>query len=536
MFWHQTKVEAACVLAALAVGVSVPLANVLAADAQIDTDTTWSGEKTLDGKVLVTKGTLTIEPGAKITFKSGSELNVRSGAALAAKGTEAKPIEFIGGEKAGIVLADDGTIVLERCRLSNLAGEWSNRPTFLWANCGKDGVTLRNCTITDCGGAWITAGNGPFEMTGCDLRRRDGLYTGDGGMFVLVGKNKITLADNTIRGITLYGAGGEAETIFRGNVFVSCGPMSFTAEKTLVEDNYIHQPLLNGSFGMCGIKGTIRNNVVRGGTWTTCELGGTISGNVLEAMSSEEIKKSAEAGFKDSGTHENISKLRLGSVVERNIILNSTYGAIMGAGEATCSDCLLRNNTFDLRGGTAPVWLNHLIKVNPKNLVIRNNLFLRTGRMYDEVGIPDCISYTDYNLWAGAKTTSPSANAEFTSKRFVRITMTGKKEGDDGFGAHDVFAPAAGDKAFDPKEIVEDPEFVLPFTDEDMLARKHTVKECLALYRKAYTPKAGSPGINAGSPDDAKDPEVKDGKCDIGAIEFASPTTRPAASSEASDK
>lgn len=503
-------------IALCVVGLSTP---AIAADTQIDADTTWSGDKTLDGKVLVTKGTLTIEPGAKITFKPGGELNVRPGATLSAKGTEAKPIEFIGGEKAGILLADDGTILLERCRLSNMGGDWSNRPTFLWANCGKGGVTLANCTITDCGGAWITAGNGPFEMTGCDLRRKDGIFTGDGGLFMLGGKNKITLADNTIVRMTPYSAGVDGEVTFRGNVFVSCGPIGFMADKTLVEDNYVHQPLLNGSYGMLNLKGTIRDNVVRGGTWTTCGLGGTITGNVLEAMSAEEIKKSAEAGFKDSCTHENMGGVKPGAIVERNIILNPSYGAFMGAADNSASDCVLRNNTFDLRGGTAPVWLNHMVKVNPKNLVIRNNLFLRTGRMYDEAGIADCISYTDYNLWAGTNTAAPSAGAEFTSKRFVRIKMTGKKEGDDGFGAHDVFAPAADDKAFDPKAIVENPEFVLPFTDEDMLARKHTVKECLELYRKAYAPKADSPAVNAGSPADSKDPQVKDGKCDIGAVE-----------------
>jgi hypothetical protein len=31
-------------------------------------------------------------------------------------------------------------------------------------------------------------------------------------------------------------------------------------------------------------------------------------------------------------------------------------------------------------------------------------------------------------------------------------------------------------------------------------------------------PKVNSPVVNAGTLDDAKDPEVKDGKCDIGAV------------------
>jgi hypothetical protein len=72
-------------------------------------------------------------------------------------------------------------------------------------------------------------------MNGCDLRRRDGLFAGDEGLFVLGGKHPITLADNTLRGMTPYCAGGDTEVILRSIVFVSCGPVGFTGDKTLVE-------------------------------------------------------------------------------------------------------------------------------------------------------------------------------------------------------------------------------------------------------------------------------------------------------------
>ncbi len=74
---------------------------------------------------------------------------------------------------------------------------------------------------------------------------------------------------------------------------------------------------------------------------------------------------------------------------------------------------------------------------------------------------PTPISYADYNLWAGTKIDSPST--PWPSERFVRITIMGKKEGDDGFGAHDVLVRPGKGKAFDPRSIVEDPDFVLPF-------------------------------------------------------------------------
>ena len=41
--------------------------------------------------------------------------------------------------------------------------------------------------------------------------------------------------------------------------------------------------------------------------------------------------------------------------------------------------------------------------------------------------------------------------------------------------------------------MVANPDFVFPFSDEEMLARKHTIAECLSLYRAAYRLKAGQP-------------------------------------------
>jgi hypothetical protein len=45
----------------------------------------------------------------------------------------------------------------------------------------------------------------------------------------------------------------------------------------------------------------------------------------------------------------------------------------------------------------------------------------------------------------------------------------------------------------------------------------------LDFYRRAYSLKPNSAAINAGSPVDADDPEVRDGQCDIGAVEYQYP-------------
>jgi hypothetical protein len=44
---------------------------------------------------------------------------------------------------------------------------------------------------------------------------------------------------------------------------------------------------------------------------------------------------------------------------------------------------------------------------------------------------------------------------------------------DEGFGAHDVCAPPASDKSFDPKAIVENPDFALPFSGLEKKVRSH---------------------------------------------------------------
>jgi len=99
-----------------------------------------------------------------------------------------------------------------------------------------------------------------------------------------------------------------------------------------------------------------------------------------------------------------------------------------------------------------------------------------------------------------------------------------------------VFTPSASDASFDPQAIVVNPEFVLPFSDDELLARRHSVQECLELYRRAYTPTAGSPAIDAASPLDAQDAQVTDGKCDIGAVEYTRPATAPTATSAPAGK
>ena len=121
---------------------------------------------------------------------------------------------------------------------------------------------------------------------------------------------------------------------------------------------------------------------------------------------------------------------------------------------------------------------------------------MRCDGVLDEKGVPDSTVQVDYNLWSGAG----------KKARFRKVTMTGKKPGDEGFGAHDV--PREG--GVEPRAVVADPDVKFPFSDEDMLSRKRTVEEVLKVYRAAYSPKKGSPAVDAGAPEDKADPAVTD--------------------------
>jgi hypothetical protein len=183
----------------------------------------------------------------------------------------------------------------------------------------------------------------------------------------------------------------------------------------------------------------------------------------------------------------------------------------MGIGDGTCSDSVIRNNTFDMRGSGHAVFLNHLPKTDPKNIRVVANLFIRSSSITSEKPVPDSTAVVDYNLWA--------ASGADKGGRFEKLTMTGKTPGEGDFGGHDVPPYAKRNEPLNPADVVVNPDVSFPFSDEDMISRKHTVAEVLDVYRKAYSPKPGSAAIDAGDPADKADPDVKDHKPDIGAVE-----------------
>jgi len=464
----------------------------------IKADATWSGEVTVDSVVRIVGATLTIAPGTKVTFKPGGVLSVAG--ALVAKGDADKPVELI-GEKCGHIEGGGGKVVLENCRLTGLSDDVNKRALWFSGSVGREGIVLKNCKVTDCGGFWPTLG-GPCDVDGCDFRA----CRGEIRIYGRGGAARVT--NNTVEGGNV-GATDVAEAVIAGNVVIGGTISSWNSPKVVVELNYVHQPKPGGSYCLLYGSGTTRNNVLSGGSWVSAQLGGEITGNVLISLPSEGAKD-LPGGYDRNCTHEHICGIAANARVERNIFIGNSYGAVMGIGANSGVGALIRNNTFDMRGGGRPVYLDHLTKPDASKVVVRNNLFMRCHGIQDERGTADAIDYCDYNLWSDAA----------KKERFEKITITGKKPGDPGMGGHDVPPIAQNDKQPAPAAVVVNPDIAFPFSDEEMLARKHTPAEVLKIYRDAYALKPGSPAINAGDPADKDDPAVKDGKPDIGAIEF----------------
>lgn len=474
---------------------------------RIQGDLEWTSDVTVSRETKIEKGTLTIAPGVKVTFQEGGSLMIAGGATLVARGTEDKPVRF---EGPGLIGGWDGAMVLGRCEFAGMgAPDGNGRPACISLSVGEAGVTLRDCRFIDCGGISLKL-RGPFTLAGCDVRRREGLYRGDGTGIRAFGAGKVLLEGNTFEGVDV-GVGQQAEAVIRHNVVVRGCLSSGPAKSLLMEGNYVHQPGPGGSYGLLAAMGEIRDNVVRGGSWVSAQIGGTITGNVFISLPHERAKD--PGGFNRNCSHEHICGLRPGSRVARNLFVGRSYGAVMGIGEGTGSGAIIRNNTFDLRAGHGhPVFLNHLPKGEVKDIVVRGNIFMRcSSGVLDEKGLPDSTKYIDWNLWA----MSPGKDAA----RYPNVAMKGLKPGDAAFGGNDY--PPAGGEPLDPSAVVVNPDVEFPFSDGEMLARRRTVTEVLDCYRKAYSLKPGSPAVDRGDPADKSDPEVKDGKPDMGALEFA---------------
>lgn len=235
--------------------------------------------------------------------------------------------------------------------------------------------------------------------------------------------------------------------------------------------------------------------VFSGGAWVSKALGGTVSGCVFISQ------PVPDGGKQNDYTHEHICGLHPKARIERNILVGRSYAGVMSIGRHNGEGALIRNNTIDMRDGKGSGHMFHLTEPKAKGLVLRNNLFMRCIGILDEEKTPDAIASTDYNLFAAV------------AQRHKGVVMSTTKPGEAGCEKHSLDAAEIGSACVDPEF-----GYPFPYSMEQMLDGSITVAAVLQRYRSAYAPKPGSPLIDAGSPEDAKD--AADGHCDIGAVEL----------------
>ncbi len=502
-------------IAAVVFALTVSATLALAGDQTISSNTVWSGTVTVDGTVTVnSNASLTVQPGTTVNFVGTGNIKFSNAGTFMAQGTAAAPIQFTGSQ-SGQFTGNMVGMTLSNCIVSGMAPVVGGaRDRWLYVTAGSGGFSMTSSSVTNSGG-WFSSASGSTTISGCDIHDVKELDAWGYG-------KPVSFQHNTLQNSMLYTSSGTSliahNNMINSTVWAGASGGSGVYSNFVIEDNYIHNTIHGQQYGIMHTKGEIRDNIIRGCTWSMSDVGGHIDGNVLESFTPSEVTQNGDP------THENICGGQSNVVIERNLFLNNCYGSILGLGSTLLSGATIRNNTFDGRGGTVPqVSLNHLpTGAKPSNINVRDNLFLRGGRAYDEQNAmnpgtyADTLSYIDYNCWAG---TNVSDGRPGTSNRFSGIQLTGKVEGDDGFGMHDVQLTRGA--AFDPSTLVNNASFVDPYSDADMLAGTYTNAQLLALYRQAYTPVAGSALINAGKPTDASDPGVTYGAVDIGAVEVA---------------
>lgn len=289
---------------------------------------------------------------------------------------------------------------------------------------------------------------------------------------------------------------------------------------TVVRGNYVHVEIPSFKWSQVANLAVVapcpnlvvEHNIFRHGQWVVRGLAGQFRYNlVLDADAHNWIIGPA------AGTHIHHNIFARYCTIDPN--LNSGIGVIYKG-----DDIQIYNNTFDGGGKDLQrVWHAPAIEVGPDAVLasLRNNVFFRFptkwywGTATIRPGFqekiadprPARLGYADFNLFH---------NPDAEVRRNYAVAVAGKAERmDAGFAKNDVPAGGAKDEQEDPKFAGPIPT-AFPFSDEDMKFRKATVSQVLAHYRKAYTPAAGSPVIDAGDPADGPG-------ADIGAVGAGKP-------------
>jgi hypothetical protein len=222
---------------------------------------------------------------------------------------------------------------------------------------------------------------------------------------------------------------------------------------------------LNLFFDGTGGPALVEHNMFRGSSWMIQSLSGEFRYNLLV----------------DNVNHAFFRFTAAGTSVHHNILVNVGYQRFFEpSGGLRAFMGSFDNNTVDV-GGQQLGWFDSSFMIDATTLTSgRNNVF--TGFAFRN----------PYNIFTAGTTTNADYNCFFNPDTTMSVNYA-----DRGLGAHDCGGAAGADPKFAQARIVP-----FPIGDGDIWLRRVTVSQILALYRSVYTPAAGSPLIDAGSPSD----------------------------------
>ena len=297
-------------------------------------------------------------------------------------------------------------------------------------------------------------------------------FDGNSSAAKLFQGNNVGVSFVVFNGSNHWLVGGDHDA--NGNIFIGvrAGVEFDSASDITMRGNFsFHKYPFGWSQGHCidfevsNSKTLIEHNVFRGGSWMVQGVGGEIRYNLLIDNNEAFIRYNLA-----------------GTPIHHNVLVNVGFQRLYSpSGGVGLSAGSFYNNTVDA-GGTKLGWFNAgFVTASSFQLTsLRNNVF--TG-----------FAYQNPNAIAEAGTVAAADYNDFYNPDTTQLTRYASS----GFGAHDLGGGANTDPKFAQARVVP-----FPIGDGDIWTRKVTVSQILALYRGIYTPAAGSPLIDAGSPSD----------------------------------
>jgi len=179
-------------------------------------------------------------------------------------------------------------------------------------------------------------------------------------------------------------------------------------------------------------------------------------------------------------THEHIYGMGGNVEFTDNILLGKSFAAMMPSSDNVLLNSIVKNNVIALDGGSGVQYYRTTDKA-PCNTQWYDNLVAdKSQYIWDTESVPDRIAYSDHNALSNV------------SEPYKDISITGKSQGDPGFGGSDITVDASAE--------LTDYGWGYPFalTADEVRTWAYDLPALLEAYRAAYRPVQGSPLLTAG--------------------------------------